>query len=211
VGPLGKSLRTAAGWEKLLAAVSTDPELRTFLTHHRAVWRSAGEQVAELERALARQAETIAADVARLQTLPGVGPIVALTLVAALADVTRFPSAKHVASYAGLIPSTHQSGDRDRHGRITKRGAPELRAMLCEAAQHARRPSHPLNPYFAKLCARRGCKAAVIALAHRLCRIAFALLRDRVDFDPRRLGIEEGPFTRTIVRRYRLKIVPIHA
>ncbi len=91
-----------------------------------------------------------------LQTLPGVGPIVALTLIAALADVTRFPSAKHVASYAGLIPSTHQSGDRDRHGRITKRGAPELRAMLCEAAQHARRPTQTLNPYFAKLCVRRG-------------------------------------------------------
>ncbi|TMA72680.1 MAG: IS110 family transposase [Deltaproteobacteria bacterium] len=87
---------------------------------------------------------------------PRRGPDRGLTLIAALADVTRFPSAKHVASYAGLIPSTHQSGDRDRHGRITKRGAPELRAMLCEPAQHARRPTHPLNPYFAKLCVRRG-------------------------------------------------------
>jgi transposase len=209
VGRLGKSLRTAAGWEKLLAALP-DSDLRAFLPHHYAVWRSAGGQVADLDRALARQAEAIAADVARLQTLPGVGPIVALTLIAALADVPRFPSAKHVASYAGLIPSTQQSGDRDRHGRITKRGAPELRAMLCEAAQHARRPSHPLNPYFAKLCARRGYQTAVIAIAHRLCRIAFALLRDHVDFDPRRLGIEEGPFTRTIVRRYRLKGAPIN-
>lgn len=45
VGQLGRSLRTAAGGEKLLAAVSTDPDLLTFLTHHRAVWRSAGEQV----------------------------------------------------------------------------------------------------------------------------------------------------------------------
>src|SRR5262245_5272916 len=211
MGALGKSLRTAAGWEKLLAAVAADPELRTFLTHHRAVWQSAAAQVAELERALARQTPAVAADVGRLQTLPGVGPIVALTLVAALADVSRFPSAKHVASYAGLIPSTQQSGDRDWHGRITKRGAPELRAMLCEAAQHARRPTHPLNPYFALLCARRGYQAAVIAIAHRLCRMAFALLRDRVDFDARRLGVEEGPFTRTIVRRYRLKVMSLPA
>ena len=46
----------------------------------------------------------------------------------------RFASAKHVASYAGLVPSTYQSGATDRHGHITKRGAAELRTMLCEAA-----------------------------------------------------------------------------
>ena len=92
---------------------------------------------------MAAQAQAVAGAEARLQTIPGVGRIVALTLIAALADVTRFPSAKHVASYAGLVPSTNQSGDRDRHGHITKRGATELRAMVCEAAQHARRPSHP--------------------------------------------------------------------
>ena len=51
----------------------------------------------------------------------------------------------------------------------------------------------------------------MIAIAHRLCRIAFALLRDRADFGPRRLGIEEEPFTRTIVRRYRLKVARINA
>ena len=49
--------------------------------------------------------------------------------------------------------------------------------MLCEAAHHASRPDHPLNPYFARLCARRGYKMAIVAVAHRLCRIIFAMLR----------------------------------
>jgi hypothetical protein len=75
--------------------------------------------------------------------------------------------------------------------------------MLCEAAHHARRPTHPLNPFFATLCARRGYKMATIAVAHRLCRMLFAMLRDKTDFQPQQLGLEEGPFTRTITRRYR--------
>jgi transposase len=143
-------------------------------------------------------------EVRRLQTVPGVGPIVALSAIAVFADVARFPDAKHVASYAGLVPSTHQSGDRDHHGHITKRGSRELRAMICEAAHHARRASHPLKQYFATLCARRGYKTATVALAHRLCRIVFAMLRDATDFQPQRLGFEEGPFRHTSTRRYRL-------
>ena len=54
------------------------------------------------------------------------------------AQVSRFPSAKHAASYGGLVPSTFESGERDAHGHITKRGSSELRAMLCEAANSTR-------------------------------------------------------------------------
>jgi hypothetical protein len=55
-----------------------------------------------------------------------------------------------------------------------------------------------------KLCARRGYKTAIVAVAHRLCRLLYALLRDGTDFQPTRLGVEEGLFTRTITRRFRL-------
>src|SRR5439155_5542435 len=112
----------------------------------------------------------------RLQTIPGVGSIVASTAIAVFSDIGRFPDAQHAASYAGLVPATYPSGARDAHGRITKRGAAELRATLCEAAHHASRPDHPLPPYFAPLAARRGYKMAVVAVAHRLCRIIFAML-----------------------------------
>lgn len=175
------------------------------MEHHRALWRSAGEQVGTLEQSLAEQRAASAVALDRLETIPGVGPIVAATIVAVFSDVTRFPDATHAASYAGLVPATHHSGDREAYGPITKRGAGELRAMRCEAAHHASRPHHPLNPYFAKLCAKRGYKMATIAVAHRLARITFAMLRDGTDFDVRKLNVEEGPFTRTTVRRYRLK------
>jgi len=205
LGHLGKSLGTDAAWAKLLAALAPEPALRTYVAQHHAVWRCAQEQIGALEQTLATQPTPIARVATRLQTVSGVGPLVSLTAVAVFSDPHRFPSAKHAASYAGLVPSTHQSGDRDTHGHITKRGSAALRTMLCEAAHQARRPTHPLHPYFARLCAQRGYKMAVVAVAHRLCRILFALLRDGAEFDVAKLPVEEGPFRRTTVQRYRLR------
>jgi transposase len=206
LGRLSRHLGSELGWAKVLASLAAQPALRPYVMQHRAVWRCAREQVATLDADLARQQRASFTEALhRLETIPGVGPIVASTAIAVFSDIHRFPDAKHAASYAGLVPATYQSGDRDVHGRITKRGAAELRAMLCEAAHHAHRADHPLHPYFAQLCARRGYKMAVVAVAHRLCRIMFAMLRDGRDFDVGKLAVERGPFARTIVRHYRRK------
>jgi transposase len=205
LGQLSRNLRTEVGWATLLQGLTGDGELQTYLQQHHAVWRCAREQTVALEKLLTTQQLSVTVERERLQAIPGVGPIVALTVLAVFSDVHRFPSAKHAASYAGLVPSTAQSGARDRHGHITKRGSGELRAMLCEAAQHARRLDHPLNPYFTQLCAKRGYRMAVVAVAHRLCRIMFAMLRDQAEFSVSKLPIEEGPFERTTRRRYRRK------
>lgn len=204
--PLGRSLGTDRAWEKLLVAVAVDPSLHELCLSHRAVWRCAHEQITTLETSLDTQAEPLQRDFDRLQTVPGVGPIVALTVLAVFSDVRRFPTAKHAASYAGLVASTYDSGERVQHGRITRRGSSELRSMLCEAAHHAGHPNHPLNPYFSSLCARRGYKMAVVAVAHRLCRILYAMLRHGTDFSLKKLAIEQGHFEHTTVRRYRRKL-----
>jgi transposase len=202
---LGRRLGTDSGWTKLLRAVAFDPSLQAFCASHRAVWQSAHAQVAELEASLRVQQAPFQPAVDRLQTAPGVGPIVALTVLATFSDVGRFPTAKHAASYAGLVASTFDSGERVRHGHITGRGSGELRSMLCEAAHHARRATNPLHPYFASLCVRRGYKMAIVAVAHRLCRILYAMLRRGRDFDVTRLAVERGRFERTTVHHYRLK------
>ncbi len=200
-----RSLRTEEGWKRLQAAVAIDPLLEGFCRAHHAVWRCAHDQVTTLEGSLRTQGEPFQRDLDRLQTAPGVGPIVALTVVAVLSDVRRFPTAKHAASYAGLVASTYDSGERVQHGRITRRGSNELRAMLCEAAQHARERTSPLYPYFSRLCVRRGYKMAVVAVAHRLCRILFAMLREGTEFDLSRLAVEPGELEHTTVRCYRRK------
>jgi len=202
---LSRSLQVDSGWDRLLAAVSIDPSLHAFCIAHRAVWRCAQEQIAALEDSLQEQQRPFQPDVDRLQTVPGVGSIVALTVLAVFSDVGRFPTAKHAASYAGLVASTFDSGERVQHGHITRRGSSELRSMLCEAAHHAWRPSNPLYPYFSSLCVRRGYKMAIVAVAHRLCRIMYSMLRHGTEFDLNKVGIEQGYFQKTTVHRYRRK------
>jgi transposase len=201
---LSRPLQWEPAWQKLISQVE-DALLASRLESHHQVWRVAGQQVAILDGSLFEQSKLFEADYVRLQTVPGVGPIVALTVISAFSDAKRFPSAKHAASYAGLVPSTSQSGDRDWHGRITKQGSSELRSMLCEAAHHVCRKNHPLNPYFKSLSARRGYKMAITAIAHRLCRMLYAMLRDQAEFDIKKLGIEVGPFEKKIVMPYRLR------
>jgi len=202
---LSRSLQLASGWEKLLGALTDDPSLHAFCVAHHAVWRCAQEQIAALENSLQEQRRPYQRELDRLMTVPGVGPIVATTALAVFSDVRRFPSAKHAASYAGLVASTFDSGERVRHGHITRRGSSELRAMLCEAAHHAWRRTNPLHPYFSSLCARRGYKLAIVAVAHRLCRILYSMLRHGTDFDLNQLAVEHGRFERTTVHHYRRK------
>src|SRR5262245_34405377 len=212
LGRRSRSLGTEVGWAKLRATLAGHGELRDYVEPHRALWRCARAQRVALERALTEPLahRAFVSDLRRLQTIPGVGPIVAATILAVFSDVRRFADAKHAASYAGLVPSTYHSGAREAYGRITKRGSGELRTMRCEAAHHASRATHPLHPYFAILCAKRGYKRATIAVAHRRARITFARLRDRTDCDVAQLNIEEGPFERTTMRRYRLKRPAAH-
>jgi transposase len=204
-GKRARSLQVESGWQTLLETLSDAPRLRSFAAQHFAVWQVVHQQVRALEADIQELSRPWKTELSRLMTTPGVGTIVASTVLAVLFDADRFPSAKHAASYVGLVPSTDQSGDREHYGRITRRGSSELRAMLCEAAHHARRPTHPLNPYFSRLCARRGYRMATVAVAHRLCRILFAMLRDGTTFTAEKAGVEAGTFQKVSVRKYRLR------
>ena len=169
-----------------------------------ALWRCAADQVVALEAQLHAQQAPFEPEMDRLQTIPGVGPIVALTVIAVFSDVRRFPTAKHAASYAGLVASTYDSGERVQHGHITRRGSSELRSMLCEAAHHAGRAEQSLPSVLRQSLRASGLqdggdRRGAPALPDRLGDAAIA----GHDFDLARLDVEEGRFEQTIVRRYR--------
>ena len=113
----------------------------------------------------------------RLGTIPGVGARTAQVLVAEVgADLTRFPSAARLASWAGLCPGNNESGGKRRSGR-TRKGSPWLRAALVEAAQAAARTKDTyLAALYRHIKARRGAKRAAVAVAHALLVIAYHLL-----------------------------------
>lgn len=103
-----------------------------------------------------------------LVQLPGVGTLVAMTLLAAIGDISRFPSDKKLVGYAGLGARVHDSGETHRSGRLTKRGRKDLRWAMVTAAQHAVR-SHPYwEAYFERIEPRLGRPKAIVAIARKL-------------------------------------------
>ena len=105
-------------------------------------------------------------------TLPqivGIGPVLALMMRAEIGDIHRFPTAGHLASYAGLVPRVDASAGRVRYGRTTKRGSPWLRWALIEAALHGPRRTDRVGRWGRQLAMRKGAMKARVALARALC------------------------------------------
>lgn len=112
-----------------------------------------------------------------LQTIPGVGRRIAEIVMTEVGpDLTRFPSAAHLASWAGLCPGNDESAGKRRSGK-TRKGSPWLRAALVEAARAAARTRHTyLAAQYQRLAARRGAKRAAVAVAHTILVISYHLL-----------------------------------
>lgn len=199
-----RGLAGAKAWDRRLATID-DPELRTLLEMHRQVWLLADEKVRRLDRAIEQAAAPYRDLADRLMTLPGVGPITAVSFVATVGDASRFADGGRLASYLGLVPSAYDSGSTERHGSITKRGSGPMRSLLVECAHQAAKPTHPLNPYFRKTAAAKGYRVAVVLVAHRMARILYRMWRDERDFDVTRLNVECRPLQRTKRYEYRLK------
>lgn len=200
-----KTLRKSRSWEAMLAREDVPEAERAHLALHRAVWEAADAAVAALDEELEKAAKPLAKTIDLLQSVPGVGPVVAATFLAVIGDPKRFETGAQVASYVGLAPWVHDSGERELRGSITKRGSAMARAALVEAAQHARRPAHPLNPYWAPIMGKSGRKKANVAIAQRLARILWRVWLDGKPFDWRRLGVERDPKTTTRLTVFRRK------
>jgi transposase len=126
------------------------------------------------------------AKVQLLQTIPGVGPRLSEAIVAILDDPHRFANGRQVGSYAGLVPRQRQSGNTDRHGRITKAGSSLLRVLLVEVGWVGVR----WNPWMREIYRRthRGIKSrrkvAIVAVARHLLVWCWAMLRDNKSWQP---------------------------
>jgi len=110
-----------------------------------------------------------------LTALPGVGEFTALVMLAEIGDITRFGSARKLASWAGLTPTVRGSDLTVRHGHISKQGSAWLRWVLNQAAQTAKRSPEFAGTY-AAIARRRGKKIATTAIARKLLTRAYHLL-----------------------------------
>jgi transposase len=135
-----------------------------------------------LERPLAQVA---ASDVGvrHLLTIPGIGLVTALAIVAVVGDVSRFPRPNQLVGYLGLDPRVRQSGDQPpRTGHISRQGQAHARAMLIEAAHSAVRAHGPLHAFYERIKSRRGSRIALVAVARKLAVLAWHLLSHDTDY-----------------------------
>ena len=139
--------------------------------------------IAQVSGEIAERARPVEEAIARLDTLPGIGRYVAEALVAEIGtDMSRFPSAHHLASWAGMCPGNRASAGK-RHSGKTRQGSPWLRALLIQAAHAAaRKPGTYLAAQYRRLAARRGKKKAAVALGHTILVIAYHLLRRGTEY-----------------------------
>jgi len=118
-----------------------------------------------------------------LMTIPGVGYYSALLIKSEIGDVNRFPSAKQLCAYAGLIPSTYSSGDTTFHGHIIKQGSKWLRWITAEAIEHCiTKPGH-LQAFYWRLERRKGRKIAKVATERKLLEWVYHMLKERRTFE----------------------------
>ena len=121
----------------------------------------------------------------RLMTIPGVGPVVALTYRVTVDVPARFKNSKAVGAAFGLTPTRYQSGDIDRTGGISRCGDEMMRAMLYEAAQVMLIRTTKwswLKAWAMKIAKNRGMKKAIVALARRLAVIMHRIWIDGTEF-----------------------------
>jgi transposase len=158
----------------------------------RAAWREAQEHEAELDKAL-KQIAREDARVKLLKTLPGVGDLSAVTVVAEIGDPARFAGAKQVRSYAKLVPQVSQSGNRCYTGPLVRTGNRYLCRIMVLIAEHFKRKEvltcTALKQSYYRCRAKHGANPARIHLARELGDIVFAMLRDGTEFDASRLVV----------------------
>jgi len=135
------------------------------------------EAIARFSAEIAARLQDYAPEIELLDTIPGVSRRVAEVLLAEIgADLHRFPTAHHLASWAGMCPGNNESAGKRKSGK-TRKGSRWLRQVLVEAAQAAARGKHTyLGAQYRRLALRRGAKKAIIAVAHSLLVIAYHVL-----------------------------------
>jgi transposase len=116
-------------------------------------------------------------------TVPGIDATVALSIVAAVGDFTRFRSPEKLVAYLGLNPRVRQAGGQPAsHGRITKAGPSHARGMLVEAAWSTSKAAGPLRAFYQRVQARRGMQVAVVATARKLTVLCWHLIIKGEDY-----------------------------
>ena len=147
-----------------------------------------------------------------LSTIPGIGPVLGLTIAAEIGDVARFASPRKLIGYSGLAPRVKQSGQRSRSGELSKAGSRTLRFAAVEAAQGARRETNPWHRLYRHVKARTGkANPAKSAVARKILIACWHVLSREQPFKPSRPHNDPVPASSSCSKRKRRKVCELLA
>ena len=149
-----------------------------------AAWRSSSPITRRSSTALAQTHP----ECQRLMTIPGIGPLTATALVAAVSDASAFKNGRQFAAWLGLVPRQHSTGGKERLLGISKRGDTYLRKLLVHGARATMRwvgrKTDRRSQWMRQLLERRGKNRTAVAVANKNARIVWALLTSHQDYQP---------------------------
>src|SRR5271163_4167358 len=147
--------------------------------------RNLDEAIAQLDRILAKLAQKDETS-RRLMSIPGFGPITASAMAATIQDTSGFAGPREFAAFLGLTPKQNSSGGKQKLGRISKMGNRNLRKLLVIGAHavlfHRKPHTDPLRMWAKKLIEKKPFKLVAVALANKMARIAFAIMRGETTY-----------------------------
>lgn len=148
-------------------------------------FRHLSAQILQIERLINEQISDLEG-LAYLRTVPGfrTGKVHAAVVLTEIGNIQRFHRAKHLAHYAGLIPSEYSSGDKHRTGRLVKQANHFLRTAIIESTFAAVRADKELKAYYQSVKKRSSSGSAVIACARKLCYVIYHVLKEQRHYYP---------------------------
>jgi len=183
-------------WLKTLQLPSIE---KTILNSNLKLLEALNDQIEKINLGIASNAVN-KEDVKLLMTLPGIDYYAAMVIANEIGDVTRFSEANKLVSWTGLAPSTRQSGNRVKHGTITKQGNKTLRWILIQATHNACRNDERLRNFYQRIAGRRGGNKATVAVAREMLVIIYHMLTRK---EPYR-GVDQELYRSKLKRLERL-------
>jgi transposase len=174
-----KDLFTKPG-RQWLSEMKLDEAGRQILDRYLAVIDQLEESIDESTASLNQLARSQrwCKQVALLRTMPGVGPVTSLTILAELGDINRFASRASVSNYAGIVPVVRSSNEKSFSGHITHRGPAHLRAVLVEAAWTSVGRVPQYTALYNRVAAKKAKQIAIVAVARRMLEDAWTMLKN---------------------------------
>jgi len=173
----------------LLENAETDltPQMRNLIDMLWGEWKTVEQQIEELTDKL-EQISASDAGCCRIRKIPGIGPVVATAIVAAIGNGAAFRKGREFAAWLGIVPRQHSTGGKVKLLGISKRGNVYLRKILIHGARAAvlriKRDRAPIGAWLDALDSRAPKNVVVVAMANKLARIAWAVLSSGKDYSP---------------------------